>query len=271
MVSVALSGRETSIPRRRNPSTAGCTPAGSIRPPRPRARRRRRAGRPTKSAHQLESRRHLCGRPHLRVMPEPKIMPIPEGAIDIPLLGGWRSPPRKISGDQAAKLRKRKTSAQPSVLVTEKSFRPRSEGVDLSALARQLDSLKQAMRSEAQDTNDLEAVAAISAAADAAKQSPDVLLIGSKQRHGFGEQLLHALSPRPPLTTHLPEWHHRLRPHEGNTDPLPETKARLRPRQRRRRRAGAKSNVAWRPCLAALHHPASVSYFLGRVPRSNRM
>ena len=60
-----------------------------------------------------------------RIMPEPKIMPIPEGAIDIPLLGGWRSPPRKISGDQAAKLRKRKTSAQPSVLVTEKSFRPR--------------------------------------------------------------------------------------------------------------------------------------------------
>jgi hypothetical protein len=64
--------------------------------------------------------------------------------------------------------------------------------VDLSALARQLDSLKQAMRSEAQDTSHLEAVAAISAAADAAKKSPDVLLIGSKQRHGFGEQLLHA-------------------------------------------------------------------------------
>ena len=45
--------------------------------------------------------------------------------------------------------------------------------------------------------------------------------------------------------------------------PLPETEARLRPRQRRRRRAGAESNAAWRPCLAALHYPASVSYFLG--------
>src|SRR5262245_36509207 len=32
--------------------------------------------------------------------------------------------------------------------------------------------------------------------------------------------------------------------------PLPETKARLRPRQRCRRRAGAKSNVAWCPCLS---------------------
>jgi hypothetical protein len=48
------------------------------------------------------------------------------------------------------------------------------------------------MRSEAQDTSHFEAVAAISAAADAAKKSSDVLLIGSKQRHGFGEQLLHA-------------------------------------------------------------------------------
>ena len=27
-----------------------------------------------------------------RIMPEPKIMPTPEGAIDIPLLGGWHAP-----------------------------------------------------------------------------------------------------------------------------------------------------------------------------------
>jgi hypothetical protein len=113
-----------------------------------------------------------------RIMPEPKIMPIPEGAIDIPLLGGWRSPPRKISGDQAAKLRKRKTSAQPSVLVTEKSFRPRVRRCGPVGASS--------------TSGHLEAVAAISAAADAAKKSPDVLLIGSKQRHGFGEQLLHA-------------------------------------------------------------------------------
>jgi hypothetical protein len=50
---------------------------------------------------------------------------------------------------------------------------------------------------KAQDTSHFEAVAAICAAADAAKKSSDVLLIGSKQRHGFGEQLLHGVSPRP--------------------------------------------------------------------------
>ena len=44
-------------------------------------------------------------------------------------------------------------------------------GVDLSALAAQLGSLKQAMRAEAQDTSHFEAVAAISAAEDAAKKT----------------------------------------------------------------------------------------------------
>jgi hypothetical protein len=44
-------------------------------------------------------------------------------------------------------------------------------GVDLSALAVQLGSLKQAMKADAQDTSHFEAVAAISAAEDAAKKN----------------------------------------------------------------------------------------------------
>jgi hypothetical protein len=48
------------------------------------------------------------------------------------------------------------------------------------------------MREEAQDTSHFETVAAISTAADAAKKSSDVLLIGRNSGHGFGEQILHA-------------------------------------------------------------------------------
>ena len=113
-------------PKATDSPTAGCTPAGSIRPPRPRARRRRRAGRPTKSAHQLESRRHLCGRPHLRELcPNRRSCRFPKGQLTYRFLAAGARPRGKFSGDQAAKLRKRKTSAQPSVLVAEKSFRPR--------------------------------------------------------------------------------------------------------------------------------------------------
>ena len=124
-------------------------------------------------------------------MPESKIMPIPEGVqLTVPLLGGGARPRGTFSGDQAAKLRKRKTSAQPSVFVVEKSFRPRVRrcGRVGASSAAQLAEAGHEIRSSGHE----EAVAAISAASDAAK-SPDVLLIGSKQRHGFGEQLLHAL------------------------------------------------------------------------------
>ena len=65
-------------------------------------------------------------------------------------------------------------------------------------------------------------------------KSFDVLLIGSKQRHGFGEQLLHGVSPRPAAKDPFARMATTGFGHiKAYTDALPETKARLPPRQRR--------------------------------------
>ena len=58
------------------------------------------------------------------------------------------------------------------------------EGIDISTLAEQLRLLKQAMSSEAQDTDQFEAVAAVSAAEDAAKKRDGAAIVAKLKAAG---------------------------------------------------------------------------------------
>jgi hypothetical protein len=58
------------------------------------------------------------------------------------------------------------------------------EGIDLLELTAELRFLKQAMSSEAQDTNQFEAVAAISAAEDAAKKGDGAAIVAKLRTAG---------------------------------------------------------------------------------------